>query len=216
MRLKPCSWLALAVLFVCVASSALAQTAPAATGKTIPFAVGAGISGYNPDYGHGHIVGGTLWIDYFPSRMPSFLHGLGIEAEARDLNYARSGNLRPAVRQDIVQGGLIYAWPHFRNFRPYGKFSEGYGNANGESLAGVRYHDSRTIFSGGGGFEYWVYQGLWVRVDYEYQSWPNFFKHPATINPPAPARPSGRLNPQGFTVGAVYHFERPHFHRRAQ
>jgi hypothetical protein len=44
---------------------------------------------------------------------------------------------------------------------------------------------------------------LWVRADYEHQSWPDFFK--AT-------KPAGRLDSQGFTVGAVYHFGRSHFH----
>jgi hypothetical protein len=210
MRLKPYLWLALATLFVSVAYSVHAQSAPSAGGKRIPFAVGAGVSGYNPDDGPGHLLGGTLWVDYFPSWVPSFMRGIGLEAEARDLNYGRSPDLSANLRQDVVQGGLIYSWPVFHDFRPYGKFSQGYGNADEGSAATVRYHDSRTIVSGGGGVECRAFRSLWVRADYEYQSWPNFFKHPATLT--EPARPAGRLNPQGFTVGAVFHFDRPHFH----
>ena len=206
MRLMGRCGLALAGLFLCVAFSAYAQIAPAGGRFTIPFAVGAGFSGYNPDEGHGHLMGGTLWIDYFPGRVPDFLRGFGLEAEARDLNYGRSPTLRPNLREDVVQGGLIYAWPHFQDFRPYAKASEGYGNTDNESLDGLRFHDSRTIVSAGGGVEYRVLRGLWVRGDYEYQSWPNFFKHPAVGT--TPARPPGRLNAQGFTLGFVYHFER--------
>jgi hypothetical protein len=213
MRLKPYLGPTLALLFFSAAYPVYAQSAPAAKEKKIPFAVGAGLSGYNADYGHGHLLGGTLWVDYFPNRLPSILYGIGLEAEARDLNYGRSPAQPANLREDIVQGGLIYSWPHFRNFRPYGKFSEGYGNADDGVSATHRNHDSRTIFSEGGGVEYRAFRSLWVRADYEYQSWPNFFKHPATVDPPEPARPSRRLNPQGFTLGAVYHFDRPHFHR---
>jgi opacity protein-like surface antigen len=211
MRLKPYVGLALVIPFLGVAFSVHAQSAPSAIEIQFPFAIGAGFSGYNPDYGHGHILGGTLWIDYFPRRVPSVLRGIGVEAEARDLNYGRSPALPGNLRQDTAEGGLIYSWPHFRAFRPYGKLSCGYGNADAESTKGVRFHDSRTIFSGGGGFEYRVFPTLSLRADYEYQVWPDFFKHPATVNPPQPARPSGLLNPQGFTLGAVYHFSRPHF-----
>ncbi|MGD0940106.1 MAG: outer membrane beta-barrel protein [Terracidiphilus sp.] len=209
MRSKPHDWLALALLFFSAASSVPAQSIHDASAKGIPFAVGIGFSGYNPDYDHGHLFGGTLWIDYIPNRVPPFLRGFELEAEARDLNYVRSATQPANLREDAAQGGLIYAWPHFLNIRPYGKFSEGYGNTDYETLLNGRHHDSRTIISGGGGVEYRTYRQLWLRVDYEYQSWPNFFKHPATAT--APARPPGRLNPQGFTVGAVYHLTRPHF-----
>lgn len=211
MRSKPHVWLALAVSFACAPNPIQGQSAPAATTEVVPYAIGAGLSGYNPDYEQGHLLGGTLWIDYFlTGRAPSILRGVGLEVEARDLNYGRSSTEPANLREDVVQGGLIYSWPHFGGFRPYAKFSEGYGNTDYESSALSRHHDSRTIMSGGGGFEFLVLRNLWLRADYEYQSWPDFFKHPAT--PEEPARPAERLNPQGFTVGAVVHFERL-FHR---
>jgi len=203
MRLKNSLPLVIVILFVCAAFSALAQAPPAAKGSKAfsPLAIGAGFSGYNPDEGHGHLLGGTLWIDYTPAFLPKPLNGLGIEAEARDLNYQRSLVAMPNLREDYAGGGLIYSWPFFREFRPYAKLVMGFGNQDETDFkTGIRYHDSRTVTAGGGGVDIRAVQRLWVRIDYEYQSWPDFFKH---TNTPIPA---GRLNPQGFTIGAMYHF----------
>jgi opacity protein-like surface antigen len=203
MRLKNSLPLVIVILFVGAAFSALAQAPPAAKGPKpfSPFAIGGGFSGYNPDEGHGHLLGGTLWIDYIPAGLPQLLNGIGVEVEARDLNLDRSSTDAPNHRQDYVGGGLIYSWPHFRQLRPYAKLFMGYGNQDETVLkSGLRYSDSRTVTSGGGGVDFRATRQLWLRVDYEYQSWPTIFKHPDT------AIPAGRLNPQGFTVGAIYHF----------
>ena len=200
MRIKLFLRLTVGFLLACAACFVHAQTVPAATEGNLPLAVGAGFSGYNPDYGHGHLLGGTLWIDYTPNRVPHLLRGIGIEAEARDLNYGRSATQPPDLREDVASGGLIYSWPHYRKFRPYGKFLMGFGNADEENKLGLKYHDSRTVTSFGGGLEYRAFKSVWVRGDYEYQVWPDFFKHAN------PAIPAGLLNPQGFTVGAMYHF----------
>jgi opacity protein-like surface antigen len=202
----------LAALIVCAASSILAQSAPAATQGNLPWAVGLGLSGYNPDDGHGHLLGGTLWIDYTVPHMPHILHGIGLEAEARDLNYGRSSSEPANLREDVALGGVIYSWRRYRNLRPYAKLMAGYGNADQESTETTPvtiWHDSRTIMGGGGGVEYMAYRSIWLRLDYEYQSWPDFYKHPSYGTPPI-FPPAGRLNPQGFTVGAMYHFS----HRR--
>jgi opacity protein-like surface antigen len=202
MRSKPYLVLALAVIFVCAGYSAFAQTAPAATEATPHLAIGAGFSGYNPDYGHGHLLGGTLWIDYSPNLGPPLLHGFGIEVEARDLNYGRSSSQPANLREDAAGGGVIYSWHRYRNIRPYGKVLIGYGNADyGEDPLAAYNHQTRTVTSEGGGLEYRVSQSIWVRADYEYQTWPDFFKNTA---------PAGKLNPQGFTVGALYHFGSRH------
>jgi opacity protein-like surface antigen len=207
MDLKPCLGPTLAALFLCAASPVLSQAVPAATQGNIPLSVGGGISAYNPDIYQGHMLGGTLWIDYTLRHMPHTLQGLGIEAEARDLNYFRSGDIPSGVREDVALGGVIYSWPRYRDFRPYGKFLMGYGNADEETINYIpvtHWTDSRTVTSMGGGMDYRVLEHLWVRVDYEYESWPDFFKHPNNI-PPAQ-----RLKPQGFTVGAMYHFSHRH------
>ena len=194
----------LAVFFVCATYSAVAQTVPAATEGKSSWAIGAGISGYNSDYGNGHILGGTLWIDYRLTRVPSLLQGFAIEAEARDLNYFRSATEETNLRQDTAGDGLIYSWRHFAKFRPYAKLFAEYGNNDEGLKTGTRYHDSRNFFAEGGGVEYRMMRHLWVRADYEYQSWPDMFSK-STVS-------TGRMNPQGITVGAIYHFTRPRLH----
>jgi opacity protein-like surface antigen len=229
MRLKAYLGPTLAAFLVCVAFSALAQITPSATESKLPFAVGAGLSGYNSDHGNSHLLGATLWLDYSPTRTPRLLRGIGVEAEARDLNYGRSSS-QPNLREDTAEGAVIYSWPHYLNIRPYGKFlmglgntdygnyaldsscpdstiaNMGGGNADSGSATLCRYHDSRTIAGTGGGVEFRAKHSVWVRIDYEYQFWPNFFKHLMTT------QPAGLLNPQGVTVGVMYHFNHPHFH----
>jgi opacity protein-like surface antigen len=193
--------LAIALLFAYAASPVLAQAVPAATQESLPFAIGAGFSAYNPYFGHGHLLGGTLWIDYAPHWVTSHLRGLSLEVEARDLNYGRSSQ-SPNLREDTAEGGLIYSWPRFRNIRPYGKISAGYGNRDAESPTLVRYHDSRNIWATGGGLEFKVSQRVWVRADYEYQLWPNMVFALVRDVP----TPIASTHPQGLTVGALYHF----------
>jgi opacity protein-like surface antigen len=167
-------------------------------------AVGAGFSAFNPDWGNGRMDGGGLWFDYTPSRMPGALDGIGIEVEAHDISI-NSRQAQPFQREDSAGGGLIYSWRHLRNFRPYGKFLAGFGNCEYDiypKKIETRYHQTRSVYSLGGGFEYHLTRSFWARADYEHQSWPDFFKH-------ASGTSAGQLNPQGFTVGVSYHFARP-------
>jgi opacity protein-like surface antigen len=186
MRLK----LAFAALFLVAALSASSQTVPAATRGGIPILVGGGFSEYDSDW-NGNLGGGTLWIDVGVPHLPRLLHGLGVEVEGRDLNYTRSG-FDPKLRQDTAEGGLIYRWNRYHNFRPYAKFLGGYGSIEFSDPRDPYYsHDTRTVLAPGGGVEYRVWGGLWVRGDYEYQFWPQMTAR-------------GALTPAGYTVGAVY------------
>lgn len=212
MRSKLFVELTLALLFVSVACSAHAQTVPAAIGPKAfsPLAIGVGFSGYNPDDGHGHLLGGTLWIDYIPNRVPPILRGLGIEAEARDLSLGRTATEAVNLRIDYAGGGLIYSWPRFRRYRPYAKTFVGFGNADQryDPITNHYFHDSRTLTCFGGGLDYRAFKSVWVRGDYEYQTWPTMFLYqPLTNNVVV-----GRLKPQGFTLGAMYHFSLGRFH----
>jgi opacity protein-like surface antigen len=209
MRIKSFLGLTFALLFAGMADRALAQSVPAASGGRAsdpPLAIGAGISGYNPDRGGGHILGGTLWIDYRLPRVPGILRGIGIEVEASDLNYGRSSSWSsqsPNLRQDYARGGVIYSWPHYHNFRPYGKFEMGFGNQDSTSSSGQRINDSRTVTSIGGGVDYRIFRSVWLRADYEYQKWPDMI-HKYNIY--GVSKPAGSTHPQGITVGALYHF----------
>lgn len=182
-----------------------AQTVPSAiqTGG-LPITAGLGVSDYDVDWGHGRMLGGTIWIDYMPSRVPSILHGLGLEAEARDISLNHSSTQPANFRLDTAGGGPIY-FAHvarFPNFHPYGKLILSYGGIDWDNPNPQFTHETRTVMAPGLGFDYRLYRSILLRADYEYQFWPDI----------APSSPGTHvLNPQGFTVGAMYDFR--HFRR---
>ena len=202
MHLKTFPGTILALLFVSSACPSFAQVVPSARQKALPFSVGGGVSRFNPDYAHGALYGGTLWFDYTPYRMPQILRGLGVEAEARDLSLNRSSTQPPNLRLDVASGGAIYA-RRATNFRVYAKALIGLGSIDFEANGQVKMHDSRTVTTGGGGIEVRAYRNLWVRGDYEYQFWPNFYQNGTS---------AGNLTPEGATLGAVYDFSIRHLH----
>ena len=180
----------LAVVAFMMAIPTMAQIAPQAKVPSIPITVGVGYSNYHTDWS-GRLSGPSLWIDWSINRGPSSLKGLGVEVEARDLNYERTGTT-PNLRMDTAAGGVIYSMRRFRNINPYGKFLVGFGSVDFTLPNYPNYsHDTRTVIAPGGGADFRVYQGLLVRANYEYQFWPNFFHYHA-------------LNPSGFTVGVAY------------
>jgi len=199
MRMKPYLGLTLAILFVCATYPVLAQTAPTATKYNPQFAIGAGVSGFNPDWGHGIIMGETVWIDYSPTRVPLLLKGIGLEVELRDLNFDRTKTVPPLMVQQTAGGGVTYTWRRFNNIRPYGKFLEEFGGLTWGPSGPGYHHDTRTVTIGGVGLEYRAWRNVWLRADYEYQFWPDLFGDKT-------------LDPKGFTLGAMYHFNSSHFH----
>jgi opacity protein-like surface antigen len=197
--LKQTRKMTLGVLFATAVCPAFSQVVPAATESGIPLSVGGGVSRWDVDWAHSKMEGMTLWIDWRPPYVPAILNGLAIEVEARDVNF-NHGDKSATFRQDSGQGGVIYTWRHYRNFHVYGKGLIGFGNIDfGSCVAGCGLgqtpytHDTRTVYAPGGGIEYRVFRHVWARADYEYQFWPHL---------------TGKtfLNPQGFTVGAMYDF----------
>lgn len=181
-----------AVLFVVAVFPLTAQVGPAATEGGVPVVVGAGISDFSLDWGPGkRMEGVSAWVDYFPRGLPHILNGLGFEVIGHGIDYDRPAAL-PRMRQDSAEGGAIYSWNHYRNFRPYGKFLVGVGSID-FSGSGNYTHDSFLVTSPAGGVEYRVWRHVWVRADYEYQFWHQ------TFGP-------NDLNPNGFTIGASYDF----------
>lgn len=156
--------------------------------------VGAGFSNFSIDYGPGRRMNGiTAWIDYYPQFLPRKLQGLGIEAEGRDINFARPSVLTK-MRQDTILGGGIYSWNHYEKLRPYAKFLVGIGSIDFPSPNAYS-HDTFLTSAPGAGVEYRLWRSVWVRGDYEYQFWHHTFGN-------------DDLNPQGFTIGASYDFRR--------
>ena len=195
----------LAALLLMASPAMFSQVTPAATGGRLQqWSVGAGLSDYNPDLGRGRMEGGTLWVDYNLNFVPKSFQGIGVELEARDISLNRS-SLSLVLREDTAGLGAAYTWPHSRNFRPYAKFIGGLGNT--DYLLGPHrsFHQSRTVLSFGGGFEVRVYRSLWTRVDYEYQALTDFF-----LSNSGGHSNGAPLDPQGFTLGAIYHIGREH------
>src|ERR1039458_386938 len=111
-----------AALFVAAVLPVYSQVTPAARQGSVPIVVGAGFSDFSLDWGPGKRMEGiSAWVDWYPNRLPAVLHGLGIEVAGHDINYGLPPGFS-RMRQDTGEGGAIYAWNHFRNFRPYVKY----------------------------------------------------------------------------------------------
>jgi len=188
--------MALAVLLavflsVPVSSRLAAQIQPAAKSGGLPLSMGAGVSGYDMNWGSGIMYGGTIWADYEPSLFPGWLHGLGAEIEARDISLNRSSSQPSNLKEDTVGGGAIYSLDRYRTFRPYAKFLAFYGSMDFKRPNPAYTHDTGTVYAPGFGIDVHVFRSFWLRGDYEYQFW-------SILNT---AR-----NPRGVTVGLLYDF----------
>jgi opacity protein-like surface antigen len=194
----------LTVSFIFAALPAFSQTVAPYQSQGLPLRIGFGPSSYDVDWGQGRMWGGTVWADWYPRFLPPVLDGLGLETEARDISlnkHEQPGNADPErsgqanTRQDTFGAGAIYSWRHFRNFHPYAKGLISLGSVDFISPSPTYSHDTRTVISAGGGFEYRFFRQLWARADYEYQDWGMLLHN--------------TLNPQGFTAGVSYDFSRP-------
>ncbi len=195
----------LAALALSVASTAFSQVVPAATTTSgLPISVGAGVSDFNRSFDSGSDLGDKLWID-FGLPLPQRLHGLGIEAEGEQVGIHPAAQDKDGIREEVGSAGAIYSPYDFHKVHPYVKFLLGYGNVDYPTTAGP-YHQSRTVYTVGGGASYPLFAGLSARIDYEYQFWPNFWVKPPTFTTGA------SLTPYGFAVGADYQFNRIRLH----
>ena len=197
MRLHLAYRLTLAAVLAVATLPASAQVAPAAEMGGIPLAVGGGYSSYDVDWGHGRMGGGTVWLDWRLFSATPSLRGLSVEAEARDISLGGSST-QPNLRQDTIGAGILYAWPHFHNFRPYAKLVGGLGSEDFNVNLPHYHHDTRTMFAPGVGIDYRIAGHIWARADYEYQLWQPLLSLTKTPNP------------QGFTGGILYDFAAVH------
>jgi hypothetical protein len=186
--------LTLAILFVAVAVPVFSQVAPAATEGGLPLTVGVGVSDYDLDFCCGtRMVGISAYVDWDLFILPGVLKNLSIQAEGNAIDFGPPARM-PNARQDTGLVGVKYTYRRFRNLQPYGKFMGGIGSVDfTQPLVPYYTHDTFAVFAPGGGVEYRLWRRVWVRGDYEYQFWEH------TFGP-------RDLNPQGFTIGASYHF----------
>jgi opacity protein-like surface antigen len=198
MRFKSFIPLILAVCLFIAALPVFAQVVPAYTAPGVPVSIGVGPSSWDVDWGHGRMIGGTIWADWYPAKVESFVHvrGLGAEFEARDVSLHNVGYGQKNIRQDTAGVGPVFNWHITRRFRPYFKLVISDGSVDFTSPSRTYSHDTRTVMAPGGGFEYRFYGPLKVRADYEYQFWIGKLL-------------GNTLNPQGFTVGIAYDLSHP-------
>ena len=200
----------LAALFLAAAVQGFPQTGPAASEGASRLFVGAGVSGYNADFEGNFIMeGATMWIDFYPNLGPAFLHGFGIEAEGRDIDFGRPSDLPPYsnLAEQTGGGGAIYSWRHFRKFAPYAKFQWEHANIDFNYRSFNYGHDTRDLYAGGVGVDYRLSRYFWIRAGYEEQYWQRLFQNHKV------STPSGIvLRPQGVTIGAEYNVHLRHRH----
>jgi len=197
MRFKLIAPPLLTVSFLFATLPVYSQVAPAYNAPGIPWSIGLGPSSYDVDWGHGRMLGGTVWADWYPEKLRAITHlpGLGLELEARDISLEQNLPTQKNMRQDTAGGGPVFNWRVTRRFHPYFKGLIEDGSVDFYPLPGYA-HDTRLLIAAGGGFEYRFVGPLSVRADYEYQDWIGNLL-------------GNTLNPQGFTLGIAYDLSHP-------
>jgi hypothetical protein len=174
---------------------AFSQVAPEAYQGEFPFAIGAGASNMDVDWGHNRMYGFTVWGQWRPRPKGGLLTGFGVDAEVKNIAYDRPKSLPDNFKQTVGSGGPMYTLRILRDFQVYGKGTVGFGSIDFRSPSPYYTHDTRNVYSAGGGFNLRIHRQLWVRADYEYQGWPHLFSN------------THWLDPQGFTLGFMYDFK---------
>lgn len=198
----------LAALFLVAAAQVFPQTAPTAFEGPSRIFVGGGVSGYNANFFGNYIMeGATAWIDIYPNLGPKFLHGLGIEAEGRDICFGRPADQPSNLAEQTGGGGAIYSWRHFPKFSPYAKFQWEHANIDFDFGIPNYGHDTRDLYAGGVGVDYRIKRDIWLRAGYEEQYWQRLFQNHKVSTPTGII-----LRPNGVTIGAAYavHLRRRH------
>ncbi|WP_158751313.1 outer membrane beta-barrel protein [Acidobacterium sp. S8] len=169
--------------------SLTAQVATATEGGGQGLSFGAEYSNFSPDWGHTRLQGIAVVGDLDGI----FLKNLGIEGEARWLNFNQPSG---ETEQNYLIGPR-YRLYRYHKFSFYAKFLMGGGFITYPNKIGT---GSYFAYVPGGTVEYHLNHHWAVRGDYEYQTWPAApglaFTYP---------RPSRGLTPNGFSAGVSYH-----------
>jgi opacity protein-like surface antigen len=145
------------------------------------------------DWGRGDINrwGPSAWATVY------IWHDLGIIAEGHSMIVG--GNEHSSNYKYFTGGGgLIYTSGYWGRFQPFVKGEVGYGSLTHPDNGTGHFHDTRTIYTVGGGVEYHTGKKWWTRVEYSYDFFPDFHSSITNTN--------SILNPRGFTFGETYRF----------
>jgi Outer membrane protein beta-barrel domain len=155
-----------------------AQSEPTAT-RLGDLKIGGGFSTANSDYG-GRYNGGAAYVDF------DFLPHIGVAGE---FHFVKDPS--DLYEKTYEVGGRYFRT--YRKFVPYAKVMYGRGVFNFPPLGdGFRANIAYNLVAAGLGTDYKVKPWLYVRADWEYQTWFGF--------------QSSSLSPSVLTIGAAYRF----------
>jgi opacity protein-like surface antigen len=200
--------LVLAALLTLSTLPVFSQVAPAAKVGGLPLGVGVGFVNYDTDYykpdlpyWSGRMSGVSVWADY------TLFHGLGVEVEGNSIfagkptPYVPSGQtIYGSLKEETLQGGIFYKYHQVFGVRPYVKILGGGGRIDFPDTDPYYTSENCGVYTLGGGIEYKVWRTLYVRGEYEHQTWKGFRSG------------SQGLDPNGLNVGATYYLRGIHRH----
>jgi hypothetical protein len=182
---------AMALLLFPILSAA--QVQPPVKEPLGKLSAGAGMDYWSGDWGNGDVnrwgpaVWGTLTI----------WRGLGINVEGHSM-FIGGNQTASSYKYFVGEGGLFYMSRHWKRFQPFAKAEAGFGSLSYPSNGTGQTHLTSNTRAIGGGLEVLTWRRLWTRVDYTYDSIPNF--HSSITNA------YHTLNPRGLTLGETIRF----------
>ena len=182
----------LAVTLVSVSCTAQVVQ-PTTSHPPLATSVGAGMNYWSGDWGSGDINrwGPSAWAT------ATIWHDLSVIAEGHSMIVG--GNQTASnFKYFTGGGGLIYTSDYWGRFQPFFLGEAGYASLSHPSDFSGHLHDTRNIWTVGGGVEYHTKGHLWTRVGYSYDFFPDFHSSVTGL--------SHSLNPRGFTFGETYRF----------
>jgi hypothetical protein len=192
-----CTKLAVAMAFLFVSISSLAQVVPAA-GKgraalPINFSLGAGMDYWTGDYQKADIKrwGPAAWAT------ATIWHCLGINVEGHSMIIGGNKNASN-YKLFVGEGGLMCTMGYWGRFQPIYKGEAGFASLSPIGNPTGPQHATYSTWSVGGGVEYHTWGHWWTRVEYTYEAIPNFRSGVTGLN--------HTLNPRGISFGETYRF----------
>ncbi|MFZ0337170.1 MAG: outer membrane beta-barrel protein, partial [Terracidiphilus sp.] len=169
----------------------MAQVSPgASSGGNSKLSFGAGVDYWRGDWGQIARYGPAAWAT------DELWHGLGVTAEGYSM-IAGGAHGAGEYKFFVGQGGVSYTY-HWHRLAPYAKYELGFGSLSFPHKTTSTYtHDTRNTWAVGGGVEYKLWSRIWLRGDYTYEGFPDFYSDITHEH--------HTLDPAGFALGVTYH-----------
>jgi hypothetical protein len=182
---------AVAVLLFSIGSAA--QVRHAGDKPAGKLSAGAGVDYWSGDWGEGDINrwGPAAWATL------TIWRGIGINAEGHSMIFG-GNNTASSYKYFVGEGGLFYINRHWNRLQPFAKAELGFGSLSYPGNGTNQSHLTSNTWAIGGGLELHNWRQLWTRVDYTYDSIPNFYS--------SITHEYHSLNPRGLTFGETIRF----------